>query len=65
MPDLSSILSNPAMMQMAQGLMANGGLDRMMQDPSIRQMAESFGRNGGMPDMANLSRVSFLPCRYG
>lgn len=58
MPDLSSILSNPAMMQMAQSMMQNGGLERLMQDPSIRQMAESFGGGrgggGGMPDLASL-----------
>jgi len=30
MPDLSSIMNNPAIMSMAQQMMANGGLERMM-----------------------------------
>ena len=30
MPDLSSIMNNPAIMGMAQQMMANGGLERMM-----------------------------------
>lgn len=29
MPDLASLMSNPALMQMAQGMMANGGLDSL------------------------------------
>lgn len=38
MPDLASIMNNPMMMQAAQQMMANGGLEAMMQDPSIRSM---------------------------
>jgi small glutamine-rich tetratricopeptide repeat-containing protein alpha len=30
MPDLSSLMNNPMIAQMAQSMMANGGLDQMM-----------------------------------
>ncbi|KAG9119538.1 hypothetical protein FRC07_005395 [Ceratobasidium sp. 392] len=39
MPDLASMLNNPQMMQMAQQMMANGGLDQLMSNPAIRNMA--------------------------
>lgn len=39
MPDMASLLNNPMMMQMAQQMMANGGLERMMQNPTVRNMA--------------------------
>ena len=38
MPDLSSILSNPAMMQMAQQMMQNGGLESLMSNPAVANM---------------------------
>ena len=37
-------------------MMANGGLDRMMQNPNIRRMAEQFQSGGGMPDMSQLAQ---------
>ena len=45
MPDLASILSNPGMMQMAQQMMANGSLDRMMQNPAVANMVRPTQRN--------------------
>ena len=38
MPDLAGMMNNPMMMQMAQQLMANGGLERLMQNPSVANM---------------------------
>jgi small glutamine-rich tetratricopeptide repeat-containing protein alpha len=38
MPDLAGLMQNPMMMQMAQQMMANGGMERMMQNPSVRSM---------------------------
>jgi small glutamine-rich tetratricopeptide repeat-containing protein alpha len=37
-PDLSGLLNNPMMAQMAQSMMANGGLERLMQNPSVANM---------------------------
>ncbi|BGP33501.1 Small glutamine-rich tetratricopeptide repeat-containing protein 2 [Rhodotorula toruloides] len=55
MPDLASLMSNPALMGMAQQLMQNGGLERMMQNPMMQRMMESMGGGGGgMPDMSQL-----------
>ena len=42
MPDLSNILNNPMMMQMAQQMMANGGMERLMSNPSVANMVGGF-----------------------
>ena len=34
-PDISSMMNNPAIMQMAQNMMANGGMERLMQNPAL------------------------------
>ncbi|KAA1083615.1 hypothetical protein PGT21_001495 [Puccinia graminis f. sp. tritici] len=56
MPDLASLMNNPMMAQMAQSLMANGGMERMMQNPMVQQMMNSLGGagGGGMPDISQL-----------
>ncbi len=38
MPDLASIMNNPMMMQMAQQMMSNGGMERLMQNPTVANM---------------------------
>ncbi len=38
MPDFASMMNNPAMMQMAQQMMANGGLERLMSNPAVAGM---------------------------
>ena len=38
MPDIASMMNNPAMMQMAQQMMANGGLERLMSNPTVANM---------------------------
>ena len=35
---LGSLLNNPMMMQMAQQMMANGGMERLMQNPAVANM---------------------------
>jgi small glutamine-rich tetratricopeptide repeat-containing protein alpha len=38
MPDFASMMNNPGMMQMAQQMMANGGLERLMSNPAVSNM---------------------------
>ena len=38
MPDMASMMNNPAVMQMAQQMMANGGLDGLMSNPAVQNM---------------------------
>ena len=38
MPDLASMMNTPAMMQMAQQMMANGGMERLMSNPAVANM---------------------------
>ena len=67
MPNLSEMMNNPMMRQMAQNLMSNPEmLGNLMSNPRLRQMAEQFGGSGGagggggsgggggMPDIASL-----------
>lgn len=54
LPPLSFFQNNPMMASMAQNLMANGGLEQLMQNPMLRSMAERMGSGGGMPDMSQL-----------
>jgi len=49
MPDLASLMSNPALMQMAQNMMANGGMERLMQNPAVANMMNRVQSGGGMP----------------
>jgi small glutamine-rich tetratricopeptide repeat-containing protein alpha len=41
MPDLASLMQNPQLMQMAQNMMADGGLERMMQNPAVRNIVRA------------------------
>jgi small glutamine-rich tetratricopeptide repeat-containing protein alpha len=50
MPDLSSLMGNPQFMTMAQQMMANGGLEQLMQNPSVANMV-------GSPLFLNINRV--------
>lgn len=53
MPDIASLMQNPMLMQMAQQVMANGGLERMMQNPALANMMNR-AQSGQMPSMAEL-----------
>ena len=44
MPDLAGLMNNPAMMQMAQQMMANGGLERLMSNPAVANMVSYIDR---------------------
>ena len=41
MPNLGNMMNNPMMMQMAQQLMANGGMERLMSNPAVASMVRS------------------------
>ncbi|EJT97979.1 TPR-like protein [Dacryopinax primogenitus] len=51
MPDLAGLMNNPQVMQAAQQMMANGGLEQVMNNPMMRNLAQQFmqgqGRGGG------------------
>jgi len=51
MPDIASLMQNPMLMQMAQQMMANGGIDQLMQNPSVANMMNRAQSGGGMPSM--------------
>ena len=60
MPDLSAIMQNPMMRQMAQNLMSDPNMmNNLMNNPQLRNMADRFrgggqggsGGGGGMPDI--------------
>ena len=51
---LAGMLNNPMMMQMAQQMMANGGMERLMQNPSVANMvghssSDDIFLNGTLP----------------
>jgi len=54
MPDLASMMNNPMMMQMAQQLMANGGMESLMGNPAVQNMMNRVQSGGGMPSVAEL-----------
>lgn len=53
MPDLASIMNNPQMMNMAQQMAANGGLENLMRNPAVANMMNRV-QSGNMPSMAEL-----------
>lgn len=38
MPDLSALLNNPALMNMAQQMMSSGAFDQLMNNPNLQRM---------------------------
>ena len=59
MPDLASLMNNPAMMQMAQQMMANGGLERLMSNPAVANMVSYIDRVTPF-----CSCVTYTPCAF-
>ncbi|KAJ3574617.1 hypothetical protein NP233_g1651 [Leucocoprinus birnbaumii] len=53
MPDLASLMNNPAIMSMAQQMAQNGGLERLMQNPAVANMMNR-AQSGQMPSMDEL-----------
>ena len=45
MTDLASLMNNQMMMQMAQQMMANGGMERLMQNPSVANMVRTLRKS--------------------
>jgi len=54
MPDLAGMMNNPVMMQMAQQMMANGGLERLMSNPTVANMMDQMNSGGSPPSMQDL-----------
>jgi len=54
MPDLAGMMNNPMMRQMAESMMANGGMERLMQNPAVANMMNRVNSGGGMPSMSEL-----------
>ncbi|KAJ2489071.1 Small glutamine-rich tetratricopeptide repeat-containing protein 2 [Coemansia sp. RSA 2050] len=52
--DFASMMNNPTLMSMAQSMMANGGLERLMSNPAISQMANNYRNTGQMPSMTDM-----------
>jgi len=59
MPDLAGLMNNPAMMQMAQQMMANGGLERLMSNPAVANMVSYIDRVSPF-----CSRFTYTPLLY-
>ncbi|CAO3611230.1 unnamed protein product [Cunninghamella blakesleeana] len=56
LPDIGSLLNNPALMNMAQQMMQSGALDQFMNNPNMARMAQQMmggGGGGGLADMLN------------
>ena len=54
-PDLSALMNNPQIAQMAQNLMSNpGALNDIMNNPQMQQMAQNMKNGGGMPNMSDI-----------
>lgn len=54
-PDLSALMNNPQIAQMAQNLMSNpSALNDIMNNPQMREMANNMRNGSGMPNMADL-----------
>jgi small glutamine-rich tetratricopeptide repeat-containing protein alpha len=50
MPDISKLLNDPNMMDMAKNLMSSGAINDLLKNPAISKMAASlFGKNGPPP----------------
>ncbi|KAI9506713.1 Small glutamine-rich tetratricopeptide repeat-containing protein 2 [Coemansia spiralis] len=52
--DLASLMSNPALMSMAQNMMANGGLEQLMSNPAVSRLAENYRSTGQMPNISDM-----------
>lgn len=53
MPDLASLMGNPAIMSMAQQMAQGGGLDRLMGDPAVANMVGMRYLNSAYPLMTD------------
>ncbi|CAO3663697.1 unnamed protein product [Rhizopus microsporus] len=51
MPDLGSLLNNPALMNMAQQMMQSGALEGLMNNPAVARMAQQMMSGGAPPNL--------------
>ncbi|KAF9133053.1 hypothetical protein BGW39_010743 [Mortierella sp. 14UC] len=56
MPDLASLMSNPALMNMAQQMMQSGALNNLMANPAMQQMAQRMMAGGERPNIEEMMR---------
>ncbi|KAG0243414.1 hypothetical protein B0O80DRAFT_450038 [Mortierella sp. GBAus27b] len=56
MPDLATLMSNPAIMGMAQQMMQSGALDSLMTNPAMQQMAQRMMASGERPNFQEMMR---------
>ncbi|KAK3847871.1 MAG: hypothetical protein J3R72DRAFT_416563 [Linnemannia gamsii] len=56
MPDLASLMSNPALMNMAQQMMQSGALNNLMSNPAMQQMAQRMMAGGERPNIDEMMR---------
>lgn len=55
MPDIAAMMQNPTMMEMAQQMMANGGLERLMSNPAVANMVRVYAvRRCGVRLLTNM-----------
>ncbi|KAF9357299.1 hypothetical protein BGX26_003948 [Mortierella sp. AD094] len=56
MPDLASLMNNPALMNMAQQMMQSGALNSLMSNPAMQQMAQRMMSGGERPNLDEMMR---------
>ncbi|KAG0216146.1 hypothetical protein BGX33_000410 [Mortierella sp. NVP41] len=56
MPDLASLMNNPALMNMAQQMMQSGALNSLMSNPAMQQMAQRMMSTGERPNIDEMMR---------
>lgn len=55
-PDFASLMSNPAVMNMAQQMMQSGALDSLLSNPAMQQMAQRMMSTGERPNIQEMMR---------
>ncbi|KAF9350912.1 hypothetical protein BGX34_000915 [Mortierella sp. NVP85] len=55
-PDFSALMSNPAVMNMAQQMMQSGALDSLLSNPAMQQMAQRMMSTGERPNIQEMMR---------
>ncbi|KAF9930037.1 hypothetical protein FBU30_000950 [Linnemannia zychae] len=56
MPDLASLMNNPALMNMAQQMMQSGAFNQLMSNPAMQQMAQRMMSTGERPNIEEMMR---------
>lgn len=55
-PDFATLMSNPAVMNMAQQMMQSGALDSLLSNPAMQQMAQRMMSTGERPNIQEMMR---------